>query len=80
MKVGERRVNLKKVTMPLLNIYARHDHLVPPAACELLVDRVGSQDTKNICLDTGHIGIYVSSRCQQELVPKIAHWLQERDA
>ena len=80
MKVGERRVNLKKVTMPLLNIYARHDHLVPPAACELLVDRVGSRDAENICLDTGHIGIYVSSRCQQELVPKIAHWLQERDA
>jgi len=80
MKVGNRRVDLKKVTMPLLNIYARHDHLVPPAACELLVDRVGSRDAENMCLDTGHIGIYVSSRCQQELVPKIARWLQDRDA
>ncbi len=80
MKVGNRRVDLKKVTMPLLNIYARHDHLVPPAACELLVDCVGSRDAENMCLDTGHIGIYVSSRCQQELVPKIARWLKERDA
>jgi polyhydroxyalkanoate synthase len=79
MTVGGRRVNLKKLTMPLLNIYGRFDHLVPPEACELLVDRVGSRDTENICLDTGHIGIYVSSRCQQELVPKIARWLQERD-
>jgi len=79
MKVGSRRVDLKKVTMPLLNIYARHDHLVPPEACELLVDRVGSRDAENMCLDTGHIVIYVSSRCQQELVPKIARWLKERD-
>jgi polyhydroxyalkanoate synthase len=80
MTVGGRRVNLKKLTMPLLNIYSRFDHLVPPEACESLIDRVGSRDTENICLDTGHIGIYVSSRCQQELVPKIARWLQERDA
>jgi polyhydroxyalkanoate synthase len=80
MTVGGRRVNLKKLTMPLLNIYARHDHLVPPEACELLVERVGSQDTENICLETGHIGIYVSSKCQKELAPKIARWLQERDA
>jgi polyhydroxyalkanoate synthase len=80
MTVGGRRVNLKKLTMPLLNIYGRFDHLVPPEACESLIDRVGSRDTENICLDTGHIGIYVSSRCQQELVPKIARWLQERDA
>ena len=80
MTVGDRRVNLKKITMPLLNIYGRYDHLVPPEACELLVEKVGSKDAENICLETGHIGIYVSSKCQQELVPKIARWLQERDA
>ena len=80
LELGGRRVNLKKVTMPLLNIYARYDHLVPPEACETLIDRVGSRDVENMCLETGHIGIYVSSKCQQELVPKIARWLQERDA
>jgi polyhydroxyalkanoate synthase len=40
---------------------------------------VGSKDTEDICLNTGHIGIYVSSKCQAELAPKIFSWLKARD-
>jgi len=65
--------------MPLLNIYARHDHLVPPASCELLTSRVGSQDKEDVCIDTGHIGIYVSSKSQGLFAPKIVSWLKERE-
>jgi poly[(R)-3-hydroxyalkanoate] polymerase subunit PhaC len=79
MEVGGKRVDLKKITMPLLNYYGKYDHLVPPEACELLTSRVGSKDAENICLDTGHIGIYVSSKCQKEFTPRIARWLKERD-
>jgi polyhydroxyalkanoate synthase len=79
MEVGGRRVDLKNITMPLLNIYGKYDHLVPPAACELLTSRVGSRDVEDICLDTGHIGIYVSGKCQKEFSPKIARWLKDRD-
>ena len=79
MKVGGKRVDLKKISVPLLNFYGKYDHLVPPEACELLTSKVGSKDTEDICLDTGHIGIYVSSKCQKEFAPKIARWLKERD-
>jgi len=79
MEVGGKRVDLKKITMPLLNYYGKYDHLVPPEACEMLTSRVGSKDAEDICLDTGHIGIYVSSRCQKEFAPRIARWLKERD-
>jgi polyhydroxyalkanoate synthase subunit PhaC len=78
MEVGGHRVNLKKITMPLLNYYGKYDHLVPPEACELLTRKVGSKDTENVCLDTGHIGIYVSSKCQKEFVPRISRWLKQR--
>jgi polyhydroxyalkanoate synthase len=80
MSVGGQRVELKKITMPLLNIYGKYDHLVPPAACELLTGKVGSRDVEDVCLDTGHIGIYVSSKYQREFAPKIAAWLKDRDA
>jgi polyhydroxyalkanoate synthase len=40
---------------------------------------VGGRDTEDLCLDTGHIGIYVSGKCQKELAPKIASWLLERE-
>ncbi len=79
MEVGGRKVDLKKITMPILNFYGKYDHLVPPGACELLTSKVGSRDTEDVCLDTGHIGIYVSSKCQREFAPKIAGWLRERD-
>jgi polyhydroxyalkanoate synthase len=79
MVVGERQVNLNNLTMPLLNIYGKYDHLVPPEACDQLVNKVGSRDTEDICLNTGHIGIYVSSKYQEEFAPKIANWLKQRD-
>jgi polyhydroxyalkanoate synthase len=79
LDIGGRRVDLANLRMPLLNIYGRFDHLVPPEACDRLTAAVGSEDTEDVCLDTGHIGIYVSSKCQREFVPKILDWLKERD-
>ncbi len=78
MVVG-RRVDLNNISMPLLNFYGRFDHLVPPEACEPIINAVPSKDKKNICLDTGHIGIYVSSKCQKAFAPKIVEWFQERE-
>jgi len=79
MELGGKRVDLKNITMPLLNFYGKYDHLVPPEACELLTKMIGSTDKEDICLNTGHIGIYVSSKCQKEFTPKIAKWLKERE-
>ena len=79
MKLDGKLVDLKKITMPVLNFYGKYDHLVPPEACELLTKNVASKDTEDICLNTGHIGIYVSSKSQKEFVPKIARWLKERE-
>jgi polyhydroxyalkanoate synthase len=79
MYVGGQRVDLKKLTMPLLNFYGKFDHLVPPEACDQLSKVVGSKDVEDICLETGHIGIYVSSKFQKQFAPKIAQWLKERD-
>jgi polyhydroxyalkanoate synthase len=79
MELGDGRVDLGQVTMPLLNIYGQYDHLVPPEACEVLTHRVGSRDTEDLCLDTGHIGIYVSARFQKEVIPLIGAWLLARE-
>jgi polyhydroxyalkanoate synthase len=80
LEVGGKRVDLKHITMPLLNFYGKYDHLVPPEACEQLTKSIGSKDATDVCLETGHIGIYVSSKCQREFAPRIAAWLAERDA
>jgi len=79
MFLGGKLVDLKKLTMPLLNFFGEYDHLVPPQACNQLTKASGSKDTEDVCLETGHIGIYVSSKFQRQFAPKIAHWLKERD-
>jgi polyhydroxyalkanoate synthase len=79
MQLNGKRVDLNNLTMPLLNIYGNFDHLVPPGACNLLTSRVGSKDVEDLCLMTGHIGIYVSSKTQREFTPKIISWLAARD-
>ncbi|PKN71573.1 MAG: class III poly(R)-hydroxyalkanoic acid synthase subunit PhaC [Deltaproteobacteria bacterium HGW-Deltaproteobacteria-12] len=79
MHLNGKRVDLKKLTMPLLNFYGKFDHLVPPEACEQLTSMVGSKDVEDVCLETGHIGIYVSSKFQKQFAPKIAQWLKKRD-
>jgi polyhydroxyalkanoate synthase len=79
MFLGGERVDLKKLTMPLLNFFGEYDHLVPPQACNQLSGAVGSNDVEDVCLETGHIGIYVSSKFQKLFAPKIVQWLKDRD-
>ncbi len=45
----------------------------------LTTSKIGSTDKEDLCLDTGHIGIYVSSKTQRQFAPKIIRWLTERD-
>jgi polyhydroxyalkanoate synthase len=64
--------------MPVLNIFAEQDHLVPPAASRALARVVGSDDYTEISFKGGHIGIYVSGRAQREVPPAIDRWLKAR--
>jgi len=78
LKIGDRDVRLRDITMPVLNIFAEQDHLVPPAASRVLGDHVGTKDYTQLAFKGGHIGIYVSGRAQREVPPAIHNWLAER--
>jgi polyhydroxyalkanoate synthase len=71
-------VSLKNVTMPVLNIYAEQDHLVPPDASRAMRGRVGTKDYTELSFPGGHIGIYVSGKAQKTVPPAIGKWLDER--
>jgi polyhydroxyalkanoate synthase len=79
LEVGGKRVNLKNLTAPLLNIYATEDHLVPPAATIPLNDYVGSKDKELYSFKGGHIGVFVGGKSQKELAPAVTSWLKKRD-
>ena len=71
-------VDLGFVDMPVLNIYAEQDHLVPPDASRALAKLAGSTDYSELSFKGGHIGIYVSSRAQREVPASIHDWLTRR--
>ena len=78
MRIGDRDVALNRITMPVLNLYASHDHIVPPSASLALEDGVATTDYTAWEFEGGHIGIYVSARAQQQVPEKIAEWLHAR--
>jgi polyhydroxyalkanoate synthase len=77
--IGDRPVKLDNIRIPVLNLYAENDHLVPPASSLALGQYVGTQDYTVQSFPVGHIGMYVSRKVQETLPPVIAGWLCDRN-
>lgn len=80
LEIDGRAVSLKNIKVPVLNIFAEQDHLVPPSASKPLQGLIGTKDYTQLAFTGGHIGIYVSGRAQREVPPAISKWLKARDA
>lgn len=78
LEIGGKRIDPKRITMPVLNIFAEQDHLVPPDASRALKGIIGSRDYTELSFKGGHIGIYVSGRAQREVPPAISQWMKQR--
>jgi polyhydroxyalkanoate synthase len=78
VEIGGQRVDLKNVTMPVLNVFADYDHLVPPKSSQALSEYVGTEDYTMESFPVGHIGMYVSSKVQNTLPPLISEWVKAR--
>lgn len=77
MEVGGKKIDLKKITQPVLNLYAQRDNQVPNAASIPLENMVGSKDYTAKVFPTGHIGMFVSGRSQREVAPTVVDWLKK---
>lgn len=80
MTLDGKKINLKNISVPLLNVMAQYDHLVPNDCSKPLNNAVSSTDKEMLVFPTGHIGIFVGSRSQKEVCPKIAQWLKPRSS
>jgi polyhydroxyalkanoate synthase subunit PhaC len=78
--LGGRTVDLRQVTMPVLNIYAQADHIIPPPTSRALTGKLGTTDYTELGLPGGHIGMFVSRRSQGIVGKGIVDWLVERDS
>ena len=76
LSIGGKPVRLSEIEMPVCNVYASQDHLVPPASSIALGKLVGSESYNEISFAGGHIGIFVSSKAGRHIPPAIASWLK----
>jgi polyhydroxyalkanoate synthase subunit PhaC len=73
--LGRQRVDLAAISMPVLNIYANDDHIVPPAMTRNVGPRFGTTDYTEVALPAGHMGVFVSGKTQGILGENIGTWL-----
>ncbi len=78
VSIAGRPVDLKSIHSPILNLMAKHDHLVPPSSSKALKYLTSTHDYTEKIYDTGHIGIYVSGKAGGDIPTRIANWLNDR--
>ena len=76
--LGGRKVELKNITCPVLNVFAQDDHIIPPATSQGLRGKLGTEDYTELGLPGGHVGVFVGGKAQKLLGSGIADWMAAR--
>jgi polyhydroxyalkanoate synthase len=78
LEVGGRTVDLKRISCPVLNAMAQHDHIAPYEATQPLTSLVGSADKEDVLLKGGHVSLVAGMNAVMRLWPKVNDWLSVR--
>jgi polyhydroxyalkanoate synthase subunit PhaC len=77
---SSKTIDLKEITIPVLNVVATEDDLVQAESCIPLNDLISSTDKKLIQFPSGHVELCISSHSHDDLWPRVVKWLQERSS
>ncbi|MFW6437058.1 MAG: class III poly(R)-hydroxyalkanoic acid synthase subunit PhaC, partial [Halococcoides sp.] len=75
--LGDEHVDIENIEMPVLQIVAEYDHLVPPTATKPFNDLVPSEETEIIEYATGHVGLAVSRSSHADVWPEVCEWFED---
>ena len=73
--LGGRTVDLRNITMPVLNVYAEGDVIIPNASTRGIGPKLGTADYTELGVPGGHVGTFVGGKAQRVLAPGIIGWL-----
>ena len=77
MILGNELVDLKKITMPVLNIIGTNDDLVSAESSRTITDIISSKDKKTLEFPTGHVGLCIGQAAHKKLWPEVGQWIKE---
>ena len=78
LELGGRIVDLRNITMPVLNIYATGDTVIPVSCSKGVGHHFGTADYTEVPVPGGHIGTFVGAKAQKILTPTLADWFKAR--
>jgi polyhydroxyalkanoate synthase len=76
LELGGERVDLGAIRVPVLNVVAERDHIVPVAAAEPVPRLVGARDAEELRLHAGHVGLVAGRAAAKVTLPGIAGWIK----
>ncbi len=79
LMLGNRRVDLRNVAMPVLNVIADGDVVIPTSCSTGMAGKFGTKDYRELLVPGGHIGTFVGAKAQKILAPGIVEWLMARN-
>jgi polyhydroxyalkanoate synthase len=75
--LGDEPVDLAAIRMPVLNVVAERDHIVPIRAAEPVPGLVGTPDAEELRLHAGHVGLVAGRAAAKVTLPGIAGWIKD---
>lgn len=75
--INGKRVDPKRITMPVAAIVGEKDHLAPPKNTLGFLDYVSSKDKAVFKADAGHVGLVVSGKAMK-MWDGVVEWLSKR--
>jgi polyhydroxyalkanoate synthase subunit PhaC len=77
VRLDGRRISLRNVTWPVLNVVAAKDHIVPSDAATPVCDLIGSAQAETLELPAGHVGLVMGKAAATTTMPAIIGWLRD---
>lgn len=78
LELGGRRLSLDDVECPVMNIAGSQDAITPLLQTQTTLALVGSEDTEELVLPAGHLGLIVGAPGKEQMWPKVSDWLLPR--
>ena len=70
------KININRITVPVLSIIAEKDDLVSPMSSLAITDYISSKETTVFKHPGGHVSLCISNEAHKELWPKVARWIK----
>ena len=77
LELNGESVDLSAIGVPVLNMIAANDHIIPPPCSAALSGFIAPELYRTVSIPAGHIGMFVGRQAQTVTAPGIAQWLRE---